>query len=335
MSILEVNNVTKIYKGRRGGAPLTAVKDFSFSVNGGEIVGFVGPNGAGKSTMLKMITGLAIPTSGSIAINGHDIAKERVKALSVVGTIIENPDMYLDWSGEANLKYLYSLQNMDEKDKYQRDSRIESVLKMVGMYDRRKDPIRTYSLGMKQRIGIAQALLAKPSLLILDEPTNGLDPEGIKEIRDILIHLASTYNMAILVSSHLLAEMQLMCNRFIIIDKGVKVSDMTAQEVGASAGPVMTLTTDNAALAVAILSEKFKITAKIVNGKVEFSSGVSSGEIMKELILSGVTVTELTTKKNSLEDVFISSTHGRSGGMNEVFPDLTEDRTSKTTDEEA
>ncbi len=321
MSILEVNNVTKTYKGRRGGAPIEAVKDFSFTVNGGEIVGFVGPNGAGKSTMLKMITGLAIPTSGQIFIDGHDIAKERVQALSSVGTIIENPDMYLDWTGENNLKYLFDLQNATKASKAERDATIEKVLKLVGLYDRRQDITRKYSLGMKQRLGIAQALLNKPSLLILDEPTNGLDPEGIKEIRDILTHLATTYRMGILVSSHLLSEMQLMCNRFIIIDKGKKVSDMTAEEVGKTAGPVMVLSTDNVALAVGVLSEKFDIKAKIVNGKLEFSSDLPSGEIMKELILSGVTVNELTVKKNSLEDVFIRSTHGR-GGMEEIFPDL-------------
>lgn len=323
MSILEVKNVSKTYKGRRGGAPIEAVKDFSFTVDGGEIVGFVGPNGAGKSTMLKMITGLAIPTSGQIFIDGHDIAKERVGALSSVGTIIENPDMYLDWTGEKNLKYLFDLQNANKASKAEREATIEKALKLVGLYDRRLDITRKYSLGMKQRLGIAQALLNKPSLLVLDEPTNGLDPEGIKEIRDILIHLATTYHMGILVSSHLLSEMQLMCNRFIIIDKGKKVSDMTADEVGKTAGPVMVLSTDNVALAIGVLSEKFEIKAKAVNGKLEFSTDLPSGEIMKELILSGVTVNELTVKKNSLEDVFIRSTHGR-GGMEEVFPDLAE-----------
>ena len=321
MSILEVKNVTKTYKGQRGGSSLTAVNDFSFTVDGGEIVGFVGPNGAGKSTMLKMITGLTIPSSGQIFIGGHDVAKERVKALSMIGTIVENPDMYLDWSGEANLKYLFSLQS-GPFSKTEMDQRVESVLKLVGLFDRRKDSVRKYSLGMKQRLGIAQALLSKPTLLILDEPTNGLDPEGIKEIRDILIHLARTYGMGILVSSHLLSEMQMMCDRFIIIDNGKKVSDMTAEEVGASAGPVMVLAADNVDLAANVLKEKFDITAKIVNGKVEFSSSVSSGDVMKELILAGVTVSELTMKKSSLEDVFIRSTHGRSG-MEEVFPDLT------------
>ena len=321
MSILEVKNVTKTYKGRRGGASLTAVDDFSFTVDGGEIVGFVGPNGAGKSTMLKMITGLAIPTSGQITINGHDVITDRVEALGVVGTIVENPDMYLEWTGEENLKYLYGLQT-GRFSKGERDGRIESVLKLVGLYDRRKDAVRKYSLGMKQRLGIAQALLSKPSLLVLDEPTNGLDPEGIKEIRDVLIHLARSYNMAILVSSHLLSEMQMMCDRFIIIDKGKKASDMTADEVGASAGPVWQLVTENTALAIGVLKDKFDIIAKVEGEKVEFSSSVPSGDIMKELILSGVNVRELTQKKNSLEDVFIRSTHKRQGGMEEVFPDL-------------
>ena len=321
MSVLEVKNVTKIYKGRGGSRSITAVDDLSFEVNGGEIVGFVGPNGAGKSTMLKMITGLANPTSGQILINGHDVFKDRIRALSSVGTIVENPDMYLDWTGETNLKYLFNLQNATGASKEERNNTIETVLKLVGLYDRRQDAVRKYSLGMKQRLGIAQALLNKPTLLILDEPTNGLDPEGIKEIRDILIHLAATYRMAILVSSHLLSEMQLMCDRFVIIDKGKKVSDMTSEEVGGSAGPVLVLSTDNVALALGVLSDKFGIKAKANNNKIEFSSDLPSGDIMKELILSGVTVNELSVKKNSLEDVFIRSTHGR-GGMQEVFPDL-------------
>lgn len=321
MSILEVKNVSKTYKGRRSRSPIEAVKDFSFTVDAGEIVGFVGPNGAGKSTMLKMITGLANPTSGQIFIDGHNIAKERIKALSSVGTIIENPDVYLDWTGENNLRYLFDLQNATKASKAEREAIIEKALKLVGLYDRRQDVARKYSLGMKQRLGIAQALLNKPSLLILDEPTNGLDPEGIKGIRDILIHLATTYHMAILVSSHLLAEMQLMCNRFIIIDKGRKISDMTADEIGKTSGPVMVLSTDNVALAIGVLSEKFNIKAKAADGKLEFSTDLPSGEIMKELILSGVTVNELTVKKNSLEDVFIRSTHGRDG-MKEIFPDL-------------
>ena len=318
MSILEVKNVTKKYK-RRGGSELVAVDDFSFEVNGGEIVGFVGPNGAGKSTMVKMITGLAIPSAGQIFVNGCDIAKDRVKALSVVGTIVENPDMYLDKTGEENLRYLYSLQL--EYNPHERDQRIEDLLRMVGLYDRRKDLVRKYSLGMKQRLGIAQALLSKPKLLVLDEPTNGLDPEGIKEVRDILIKLAQTYNMGILVSSHLLAEMQLMCTRFIIINKGKKVSDMTANEVGASAGPVLVLSTENTAGAVMVLKDKFDITATIRDGKVEFATQISSGEILKELVLAGIDVAELTTKKSSLEDVFIRTTHGQSG-MKDIFPDL-------------
>jgi len=321
MSVLEVKNVTKTYKGRRGSGPITAVDDLSFEVNGGEIVGFVGPNGAGKSTMLKIITGLANPTSGQVLIDGHDVAKDRIRALSSVGTIVENPDMYLDWTGEANLKYLFDLQNSTGASKTERSNTIETVLKLVGLYDRRLDIVRKYSLGMKQRLGIAQALLSKPSLLILDEPTNGLDPEGIKEIRDILTHLATTYHMAILVSSHLLSEMQLMCDRFIIIDKGKKVTDMTSDEVGKSAGHVLVLSTDNVALAIGVLAEKFDIKAKAQNNKIEFSSDLPSGEIMKELVLAGVTVNELSVKKNSLEDVFIRSTHGR-GGMQEVFPDL-------------
>jgi len=308
MSVLEVNQVTKVYKGKHG-SRITAVDDISFSVDEGEIVGFIGPNGAGKSTMLKIITGLANATKGKVSVKGFDVGKQRAKALANIGTIVENPDMYPDWSGEQNLRYFMSLSYAPEKTKEEREDRIATLLKMVGLYERRTDRVKTYSLGMKQRLGIAQALLARPSLLVLDEPTNGLDPAGIKEIRDILKHLASTYKMAILVSSHLLAEMQLVCSRFIIIDKGKIVSEVSETDIVAEPTNRYVLLTDDVVRAKDILLEKFSIqAAQTGEGRIEFQTDVSSGDVAKELILGGVAVMGLSQKSQSLEDMFMKAT---------------------------
>ena len=168
------------------------LNNVSLEVKEGDILGFIGPNGAGKTTTIKLILGLQKINSGEVKINGYDIEKQFEKAIERVGTIVENPDLYLYMSGLENLKIIARLyKNVDEK-------RIEEVIKLVGLENRIKDKVSKYSLGMRQRLGIAQAILHKPNLLILDEPTNGLDPEGIKQLRDLLTKLAQEENMGIL-----------------------------------------------------------------------------------------------------------------------------------------
>ena len=194
------------------------VQDISFSVNQGEVVGLVGPNGAGKTTIIKLILGLVKITKGNVYINGLDIEKNFVKAIEKVGAIVENPDLYMYLSGYDNLKITANNYKNISKE------RINEVIKIVGLENRIKDKVSTYSLGMRQRLGIAEAIINNPQLLILDEPTNGLDVEGIIEIRNLIKEL-SKKGIAILVSSHNLSETGNICSRIIAVKNGKIVED--------------------------------------------------------------------------------------------------------------
>ena len=190
------------------------IKGLSLEVNKGEVFGFLGPNGAGKTTTIRMMVGLTTPTSGQIFIGGEALSKNRYNVMKKIGAIVENPEMYPFLSGLDNLKHYARMQpNITKED-------IDRVVKLVGLEHRIKDKVKKYSLGMRQRLGLAQALLHKPELLILDEPTNGLDPAGIREIRDYIRKLAKEEGLSVIVSSHLLSEMELMCDRIGIIKDG-------------------------------------------------------------------------------------------------------------------
>ena len=208
LPVLSVKNLTKIYGQKR------VVNNLSFTLYPGQIFGFVGPNGAGKSTAIKMITGLASMSEGDVRISGFSINNSFKKAISSIGAVIEMPQLYSYLSGEKNLKLYASFYGK------QAIKRIPQIVKLVGMENRIKEKVSTYSLGMKQRLGIAQALLNKPNLLILDEPTNGLDPNGIVEIRRILKVLAEKEKMTIIISSHNLAELEQTCDIIGIINNG-------------------------------------------------------------------------------------------------------------------
>ena len=209
------------------------LNNVSLEVKEGDILGFIGPNGAGKTTTIKLILGLQKINSGEVKINGYDIEKQFEKAIERVGTIVENPDLYLYMSGLENLKIIARLyKNVDEK-------RIEEVIKLVGLENRIKDKVSKYSLGMRQRLGIAQAILHKPNLLILDEPTNGLDPEGIKQLRDLLTKLAKEENMGILISSHNLAELESFCNKISIIQNGKIIETSSLEDAKRVKGKII------------------------------------------------------------------------------------------------
>ncbi|MBC6299463.1 ABC transporter ATP-binding protein [Listeria booriae] len=190
------------------------IKDISFEVNEGEVFGFLGPNGAGKTTTIRMLVGLIKPTSGTILIGGKDIRKNFTEAMKSLGCIVENPEFYPFLTGWENLAYFARM------DKTIPPERLHEVAELVGMTARVHDRVSTYSLGMRQRLGIAQALLSNPKLLILDEPTNGLDPSGIREMRDFIRFLAKDQGISVLVSSHLLSEIQLLCDRVAIMTQG-------------------------------------------------------------------------------------------------------------------
>lgn len=207
-TLVEIQNVTKTIKGR------TIIDSLSFNVNKGEVFGFLGPNGAGKTTTIRMIVGLIGMTTGDIKILGHSIKTDFEQAIKHVGGIVENPEMYKFMSGYQNLIHYARMSQGVTKEK------IAETVEFVGLTDRIHDKVKTYSLGMRQRLGLAQCLLHDPKILILDEPTNGLDPAGIREIRDHVRKLAREKDMAVIVSSHLLSEMEMMCDRIGIIQQG-------------------------------------------------------------------------------------------------------------------
>lgn len=216
--ILRTNNLSKMY-GQR-----LAVDNLNLEVHKGEIFGFLGPNGAGKTTTIRMLFGLIRPTGGSIDILGHDLTTERAHILPRVGALIETPALYLYMSGRDNLRAVGSvLGGVSEK-------RIDAVLDLVSLRARAKDRVRTYSLGMKQRLGVAIALLQDPDLLILDEPANGLDPAGIVEMRD-LMHRLTTEGKTVLISSHMLTEVQQICTRVAIINRGKLITETSVEDL--------------------------------------------------------------------------------------------------------
>lgn len=212
--ILEVNALSKSFKSFK------AVDNLSFTIQQGEVYGFLGQNGAGKSTTMRMLLGLIFPDSGSISINGYEFNNSRRHLLKSIGAIIERPDMYGYLSGWDNLKMFATLSDVNITNQ-----RLHEVLEIVGLKGREKDKFKAYSQGMKQRLGIAIAMAHNPDLLILDEPTNGLDPQGIAEIRALIVSLSKDHGKTILVSSHLLHEVEQMASSMLIIHKGKKVSD--------------------------------------------------------------------------------------------------------------
>lgn len=222
-TVLEVKDIHKSLGGRK------IIKGVTFEVKEGEIFGFLGANGAGKTTTIRMLVGLIKPDSGTITIMGHDIQKDLVKALSQVGAIVENPDLYKDLTGRENLKVFARMYGKVSKEK------IEEVIDTIGLKERIDDKVKKYSLGMKQRLGLGQALLCSPKLLILDEPTNGLDPVGIYEFRNIVRKLARENNTAVFISSHILAEIEQICDRVAFVQSGTisaveELSNLTKED---------------------------------------------------------------------------------------------------------
>ncbi len=207
--VIEVKGLTKKYK------EVTAVNNLDLNVYKGDVFGFLGPNGAGKSTTIRMLLSLITPTSGSVKLFGQDLIKHRLEILKRIGGIVEKPDFYLYLPAIKNLEILGKLSGADVSKK-----NLMEMLELVGLDKRANSKVKTFSHGMKQRLGLAQALLHDPELIILDEPTTGLDPQGIKEIRDLIIHLSEDKNKTIFLSSHILKEVQVIANRMIIINKG-------------------------------------------------------------------------------------------------------------------
>ncbi|MPQ43608.1 ABC transporter ATP-binding protein [Clostridium tarantellae] len=302
-SVLELKNVSKIMENK------ALVEDLSFTVNEGEIFGFLGPNGAGKTTTIKMITGLYSISKGEIYIDGKSVKKEFEKALQGVGGIIENPEMYGYLSGIDNLKIYARMQGNISKE------RINDVVNLVKLGNRINDKVSKYSLGMRQRLGLAQALLHKPKLLILDEPTNGLDPMGIKELRQTLRELVEKEGLSVLVSSHLLSEMELMCDRFGIIDSGKMIGIKTIEDIRNSDiedKKNYVLDVVDKEKAIKFINEKYidLIIENTLNGlKLECSKEMLA-QINKLLVKNDIDVFGTTIISKTLEEEFMDITKG-------------------------
>ncbi|MBA2873749.1 ABC transporter ATP-binding protein [Thermaerobacillus caldiproteolyticus] len=283
----------------------TIIHDLSLEVFAGEVFGFLGPNGAGKTTTIRMIVGLMGMTSGEVLINGISIKKDFEKAIQHVGAIVENPEMYKFLTGYQNLLHYARMAKGVTKE------RIDEVVKLVGLEKRIHDKVKTYSLGMRQRLGLAQALLHKPSLLILDEPTNGLDPAGIREIRDYLRKLAKQEGLAVIVSSHLLSEMEMMCDRFAIIQHGRLVGIESVQELSKQAQKVL-ITVEPVEQALSIIKRAYSsINMKPTNQGIEVSIDYEEIPRLNAMLVSEhVKVYGIQTMTKSLEERFLEMTGG-------------------------
>ena len=301
-TVLELKNVSKSFGKRK------VIDNISLKVNSGEIFGFLGPNGSGKTTTIKMILRLIDSDEGEIKVNGFDNRKQFEQAMECIGAIVENPDMYKYMSGIDNLKLHARIRNIDER-------RIYEVLEMVGLRDRAKDKVGKYSLGMKQRLGLALTLLHNPKVLILDEPTNGLDPAGIKQLRDILKKISHEENVAVFVSSHILTEMQQMCDRVAVLDNGkiVKIEQITNSEEEKIETTELRL--KNKEKAIKILKEKFEVDAKVEKNNLLVTIQTEKvPEVVKELAIEDVGIKAVIPREHNLEEIFFDATEG---GKNE------------------
>lgn len=271
------------------------VSDLSFSLNEGDILGFIGPNGAGKTTSIKLMLGLQSLSGGSVKILGYDIKKDFVKAIRQVGAIVENPDLYMYLTGYENLKIASVFYQVDK-------NRIDEVVRLVGLEERIHDAVKNYSLGMRQRLGIAVAILHRPKLLILDEPMNGLDPEGIKDLKNILITLARDYSMAIIISSHILSELESFCTRICIFSKGRVEKDASIAEIKRiTEKECYCLEVSDTNLDSILTSYRV-----LDNEHIEVSTTRENiVNILKALLLNDIFVYEVKREVLSLEDVFL------------------------------
>ncbi|MCY9697721.1 ABC transporter ATP-binding protein [Paenibacillus alginolyticus] len=308
-TVLSVKNLKKRIKNKE------IIKGISFDVFAGEIFGFLGPNGSGKTTTIRMLVDLIRPTEGSIQICGHDVHKEHNQAMRHVGCIVENPELYSYLTGWENLEHFARmLPNVDDK-------RIQEVVEIVSMDQRIHDKVRTYSLGMRQRLGIAQALLGRPSLLILDEPTNGLDPQGIKEMREFIQRLAAG-GLSLFVSSHLLSEIQQMCHRVAIISHGEVIQVGAVDDLVAQGGKVV-WSVSPADKAEGLL-EASPLVQTIEEISQESPIGLPSTvkqivtqmdkenvpQVSQHLMEEGISLYAVEIKNPTLEDLFLSLTEG-------------------------
>lgn len=290
--ILECQNLCKSFGKKK------ILKNVTFEISAGDILAFIGPNGSGKTTTIKLILGLQKIDSGKVTINGYDIENDFVNAIKKVGAIVESPDTYMYLTGMQNLKLIANCYEGITQEK------INEIVKYVGLENRINDKVSKYSLGMRQRLGIARALLNSPNILILDEPTNGLDPEGIKELRDLLKKLASD-GLGILISSHNLAELESFCNKVCIIDSGSIIESSAVKEFKKAENKVIfeVNSTEGIDIKEAYEIKKNSFAVNATNEEIS--------KIIKDLVKSGIDIYEVKKVELSLEEAFLKKTGGK------------------------
>lgn len=297
--VLEVKDVKKKLGKRE------IIKGLTFDVNEGEIFGFLGPNGAGKTTTIRMLVDLIHPDSGEIKILGHDVKKDKVKALENVGAVVENPELYQYLSGRENLMQIARVRKIPKAE-------VQEIIELVGLKDRINDKVKKYSLGMKQRLGLGASLLGNPKLIILDEPTNGLDPSGIMDFREIVRKAAKERGVAVFISSHILSEVQQICDRVAFINNGVIQSvesmdeDFTTETDTLVISTVNDEETLNILNTIDIVKDSFVAEGKIT---VQIAAGVTP-QLVKVLVEKNVEINEVYKKHEKLEQRYMELVEG-------------------------
>ena len=298
-AIIKVNNLSKQYR------EVKAVNDISFTVNTGDIYGFLGQNGAGKSTTIRMLLTLIEPTSGTIELFGKNLYSHRKAVLQQIGAVIEKPDLYKYLTAYENLSLFAKMSGVSVREK-----KLMDQLEQVGLTERAHSKVRTFSQGMKQRLGIAIALIHDPQLIILDEPTNGLDPQGIADIRNLILHLSRHQGKTIVVSSHLLHEIELIANRMLIIDKGKKIMEGTVAELVDPARTMVHIEVTNPQEVMTWLqSSKWSSSVKEQHNNIVLlqMNKPQVPELTADLVKAGAHIMALQPQ-NSLESYFLSLT---------------------------
>lgn len=300
--VLKLKNVSKVYGKKK------VVDSVSFSLFPGQVFGFIGPNGAGKSTTIKMICGLTSISGGSIYIDGYNVERCFKKAITSVGAVVESPQLYPYMTGYNNLKAFAKFYGKKAVN------RINNIMRLTKMTSFAHKKVSTYSLGMKQRLGIAQALLNKPKLLILDEPTNGLDPDGIKDIRNLIRTLAEKEKMAIIISSHNLAELQLVCDEVAVINEGKLIGFRTMRELKqeVESNQKMCFFVNYPNFAGQLINEKYKINCKVAGNCViaPIKESDAAG-IITYLTNKNIKIYKIKKINKSLEEIYFNILHSK------------------------
>ncbi len=297
--IIEVQNLSKQFK------EIRAVDNLSLNVYKGDVFGFLGPNGAGKSTTIRMLLSLIKPSGGNIKLFGKSLKENRIEILKKIGAIVEKPDFYGYMTAYKNMEILGKISGSNISKK-----RIMEMLELVGLNKRYKSKVKTFSHGMKQRLGLAQALLHEPDLIILDEPTTGLDPQGMKEIRDLIIYLSKEKRKTIFLSSHILYEVELVANRMVIIDKGYAKVEGNVSDLLNSNKLKVTFEVDEIEKAKLLINDTswMKMLDSIVGNKLIFLLEPGEISFLNKLFVENNILVSAVIPTRSLEEYFLSIT---------------------------